>query len=481
MAEGLLGSELQSLNQDISLRLNDSELRKAIAAIYSRGGLARSTKTHTEGGTINARIGIHIINPAVSNILLELPYANYWGDGKGPLICCMNVSATYFATLTMVGSNTINGASTYDIKPKEVVILMSDGGSQWVALAGKTMTGGILLKDYIDFTAIAEPSNPAADTLRLWAEDRGGFEGLHFKDSTGLDYQLGRDNIITVRNNTGATLSKGKAVYINGSTGVYPTVALAKADSAATMPAMGLVVADIADASFGQIMLAGDLRNVDTSAFVDGAVLYVSAATAGEISATRATGTSQDQRVGVVVKSSAGAGIIAVLIGGEFDPSTTQTLTNKTLTAPNISQVVFPATQVASADANTLDDYEEGTFTPALKFGGASTGMTYGIQTGAYTKVGRKVSWTIRLQLSAKGSSTGTATITDWPFNSAYGAAMSVGYYNGLDAGITSPPHGFHSGGTLFLYKSAAASGAAMADTDFAATSDVILDGVYFV
>ena len=38
-----------------------------------------------------------------------------------------------------------------------------------------------------------------------------------------------------------------------------------------------------------------------------------------------------------------------------------QTLTNKTLTTPAISQIAFPAIQSASANANTLDDYEENT------------------------------------------------------------------------------------------------------------------------
>src|SRR5665647_161935 len=50
-------------------------------------------------------------------------------------------------------------------------------------------------------------------------------------------------------------------------------------------------------------------------------------------------------------------------------------------------QIPFPATQNPSSDPNTLDDYEEGSWTPALKFGGNSVGITYsaGNQTGQYT------------------------------------------------------------------------------------------------
>lgn len=83
-----------------------------------------------------------------------------------------------------------------------------------------------------------------------------------------------------------------------------------------------------------------------------------------------------------------------------------------------ITKIAFPATQVPSADANTLDDYEEGTWTPTLEFGGASVNMAYTIQTGLYTKIGNLVTITGRILLSAKGTSTGDATMTGLPFTS---------------------------------------------------------------
>lgn len=102
--------------------------------------------------------------------------------------------------------------------------------------------------------------------------------------------------------------------------------------------------------------------------------------------------------------------------------------------------IKFPATQVASADANTLDDYEEGTWTPTLEFGGASTGITYDSRTGAYTKIGRMVFANMIIDLSSKGSATGTATVTGLPFATAVagGGAFAVnsGGYNSLTAGL---------------------------------------------
>jgi len=54
--------------------------------------------------------------------------------------------------------------------------------------------------------------------------------------------------------------------------------------------------------------------------------------------------------------------------------------------------ITFPATASASSDANTLDDYEEGTWTPGFAFGGNAVGVTYTAgNSGIYTKIGRVV------------------------------------------------------------------------------------------
>ena len=76
--------------------------------------------------------------------------------------------------------------------------------------------------------------------------------------------------------------------------------------------------------------------------------------------------------------------------------------------------ITFPATQSASSDANTLDDYEEGTWTPTL----VSTGATfaYTIQQGTYTKIGRQVTCLIRFQVSASGTVTNPTSIGGLPF-----------------------------------------------------------------
>ena len=62
--------------------------------------------------------------------------------------------------------------------------------------------------------------------------------------------------------------------------------------------------------------------------------------------------------------------------------------------------ISFPATQSASSDANTLDDYEEGTWTPTCP-----TTLTTAL--GTYIKIGSIVFFSIRIGVSANASSTG--------------------------------------------------------------------------
>jgi len=91
--------------------------------------------------------------------------------------------------------------------------------------------------------------------------------------------------------------------------------------------------------------------------------------------------------------------------------------------------IAFPATQSASSDANTLDDYEEGTWTPTITFGGGSTGIAYSgsSRLGKYTKIGNMVYAGIQFTLSSKGSSTGSAVISGLPYASSSAQESRMG------------------------------------------------------
>lgn len=84
------------------------------------------------------------------------------------------------------------------------------------------------------------------------------------------------------------------------------------------------------------------------------------------------------------------------------------------------SGVSFPATQSASTDPNTMDDYEEGTWTPSL---GGNT--TYTTQTGTYTKIGRMVFIQANLVINVLGTGSLT-TVSGLPFVNAVANAVPI-------------------------------------------------------
>ena len=101
---------------------------------------------------------------------------------------------------------------------------------------------------------------------------------------------------------------------------------------------------------------------------------------------------------------------------GKITPSFTTTIGVGAAT-PSTSGagITFPATQSASTDANTLDDYEEGSFTPTI-IGVSTAGTgTYTIQVGRYAKVGANVTFTLNLTWTAH-TGTGAMRITGLPF-----------------------------------------------------------------
>jgi hypothetical protein len=114
--------------------------------------------------------------------------------------------------------------------------------------------------------------------------------------------------------------------------------------------------------------------------------------------------------------------------------------------------VTFPATQSASTDANTLDDYEEGTWTPAYNSSNSNMTITQ-TNFGYYRKVGSIVHVWIRALVSAISSSgTGDLNMTGLPFaaqtsNIYQSSAMFTGGVGNFSATST-PFSGFFNQGT---------------------------------
>ena len=100
--------------------------------------------------------------------------------------------------------------------------------------------------------------------------------------------QIGQEQYVRARNNTGATITNGSVVYISGASGNKPLITKAIATTeVAAFGTIGVATEDIANSQVGNITVAGVVRGIDTSSFAGGSVLYLSASTAGGLTATK--------------------------------------------------------------------------------------------------------------------------------------------------------------------------------------------------
>jgi len=143
--------------------------------------------------------------------------------------------------------------------------------------------------------------------------------------------------------------------------------------------------------------------------------------------------------------------------------------------------ITFPATQSASSDANTLDDYEEGTFTPTVSQG--ITSISYGNQEGSYTKVGRLVTFLLRIRLTAGTAAASRLTFAGLPFtvSTIFGFSYFA-YVNSsvINSTSTNLPNGYVSpGGTVVTFYKSDGTDFTGTNLSTAGTMDVYLYGSY--
>lgn len=103
-------------------------------------------------------------------------------------------------------------------------------------------------------------------------------------------------------------------------------------------------------------------------------------------------------------------------------------------------QFPFPSAQNASTDVNTLDDYEEGTWTPAIGGSGGQSGQVYSIQVGNYVKIGKRVFADFTVVLSTLGTITTNVQISGLPFTSEnvtnQNASALISQFTGLTTSV---------------------------------------------
>jgi len=159
------------------------------------------------------------------------------------------------------------------------------------------------------------------------------------------------------------------------------------------------------------------------------------------------------------------------------------TLSTGNLVVSNGKGIDFSATP-GTGTSELLADYEEGTFSPTISSG--ITGITYSTQNGSYTKVGRLVTFSLRLELSAGTAAATIVRIGGLPFTSDVtyrGYAGSWAYAGSTIINSTStnlPTLNIDAGGTTIAFYNTAGSAFNGTNLNNAAGFSVDLCGLYY-
>ena len=144
--------------------------------------------------------------------------------------------------------------------------------------------------------------------------------------------------------------------------------------------------------------------------------------------------------------------------------------------------ITFPAAISASSNANTLDDYEEGTW-PAAFVPSTSGTITLSNNTGTYTKIGRTVTINASLKVSSVSSPVGYFTITGLPFSGGAGATFRCSISilgDGMQATMTtSLTASMQSGSVLYVFKYSGTGAQVACAQDVQANTEIFIGGTY--
>ena len=222
----------------------------------------------------------------------------------------------------------------------------------------------------------------------------------------------GTDNIefINFLTNNVGSVSADLVVYTPAGTGAVARSGTSKFSDIISVKDFGAVAdgATDATAAFNNAVTAAGTRNV----FVPGGSYKITGTVTGsfysDATVTIVTGTVNTiNRIGSVLSTT-----------GNLTVTGTASVSDNVIISTSGKGIDFSATASGSGTMTSelLNDYEEGTWTPLVRFGGAASGLVQDVSEGRYTKVGRVVHVQCYVRLTAKGSSTGPATIVGLPF-----------------------------------------------------------------
>lgn len=108
-------------------------------------------------------------------------------------------------------------------------------------------------------------------------------DSLSYHTGTATVIRVGQSLLLRVSNTSGASIPAGRVVYLAGVSANIPTIQLASASSPALSETIGVTVATIPHSSFGYVMVCGEVRDIDTSAWAANTRLFLSQSVPGTL------------------------------------------------------------------------------------------------------------------------------------------------------------------------------------------------------
>jgi hypothetical protein len=176
------------------------------------------------------------------------------------------------------------------------------------------------LSAYAPLASPAFTGDPTAPTATFGDNDTSISTTAFVQAALAGGTAVAKNLEVYVRNQSGSTIAAGSIVYISGATGNRPLITLAQANNDAnSAQTIGFVKTSIANNGFGNVIVRGELENIDTSALTEGAQLYLSPTTAGTWTTTKPSAPQHLVYVGIVLRSHPTLGVILVAVQNGYE------------------------------------------------------------------------------------------------------------------------------------------------------------------
>jgi hypothetical protein len=188
---------------------------------------------------------------------------------------------------------------------------------------GSVSTTTASFGQYIDFTPIAETSEPAYQEGRMYYNSDEKTLIL-YGASPDVEIAMGEREWVRCRNNTGATIPKGSPVYVTGVHipgnpvhGHHPTIALADGSDFNKRDIIGVTGQDILNGDHGYVVARGYIEGLNTSALTTGKRVYLDWQTPGGLTSIAPEFPNYSYVVGICLTSDASVGTLYVFMSDE--------------------------------------------------------------------------------------------------------------------------------------------------------------------